>query len=452
MGKLFGTDGIRGVAGQWPLDADMVYRVGFCLAQYLRSSVPSPCILIGRDTRASGPWLESLLRRAILDAGGSCESCGVISTPAISILTFRTGKHAGIVISASHNPYQDNGIKVFSSSGMKFTDGVEAELERRIESASVAAPPELIPADSAGDQNLIQSISRCAEPYASFLRECIPAEFRLDGMNLVVDCAHGALSALAPAFLHSLGAEVHSLHCEPNGRNINLRAGALHIERLQEEVRSRKADLGIAFDGDADRAVFVDSMGKRRDGDDVLFVFARYMDFQDAPRIVVGTVMANLGLEIALQEHGIQLVRSAVGDRYVLEEMLRRGAIFGGEQSGHVILSQLARTGDGLLTALKVLEIMRKQKMKLEELSAPVRRFPQVLLDVPVREKPALSSIAGLTETEASLKEKLGPRSRILLRYSGTEKLARIMVEGEDLALVHEAAASLAALFDNLRP
>ena len=232
MGNLFGTDGIRGVAGEWPLDARTVYRVGFSLAQYLRESTPMPQILIGRDTRASGPWLESLLRQAILDAGANYGSCGVISTPAIAILTARSGMQAGIVISASHNPYKDNGIKVFSSSGMKFSDSVEEDLERRIESATVVPPPQLASPDSVRGEDLIHSIPRYTELYTAFLRECIPADFRLDGMRLAVDCAYGALSVIAPSFLRSLGAEVDPLHCEPDGRNINLHVGAMHIERL----------------------------------------------------------------------------------------------------------------------------------------------------------------------------------------------------------------------------
>jgi phosphoglucosamine mutase len=266
-----------------------------------------------------------------------------------------------------------------------------------------------------------------------------------------VDCAHGSLSRVAPEFLRSLGAEVHPIHCEPDGCNINRHAGSLHLDVLQEAVRSQKADLGIAFDGDADRALFVDSQGRTRDGDDVLYLLARFGSFGDAPRTVVGTVMANLGLEVALEGIGFRLVRTAVGDRYVLEEMQRLGAVIGGEQSGHIILTRLARTGDGLLTALKVLEILAREKRDLNVLCAPVKRFPQVLVNVRVREKVPFENIAGLRDTEAACKKGLGAHSRILLRYSGTEQLARVMVEGEDERTVHEAARRLAAHFERIQ-
>ena len=448
MVALFGTDGIRGIAGKPPLDRDTVYRVGYCLTEYLRHLAPSPHILIGRDTRESGPWLEVVLRRAIQEAGGLPELCGVISTPAISFLTPKTGAHAGIMISASHNPYRDNGIKVFASTGMKFNDDVEEDLERRIASSSLTAPPE----SAATGAALLASVPEYCRLYSSFLRQCVSPDCSLEGVRLVVDCAHGALSAIAPEFFRALGAEVRALHCEPDGHNINRKAGALHVERLQQEVLDFKAYLGIAFDGDADRAMFVDSRGVRRDGDDVLYLLGRFSDFQGGPRVVVGTVMANLGLEVALESLGIRLVRTSVGDRYVLEEMLRLGAMVGGEQSGHVILLRLARTGDGLLTALKVIEALRQQKAGMEDLWGAMRRFPQVLRDVPVRSKVPFDEIPGLRETEAFYKEKLGPRSRILMRYSGTERLARIMVEGEDRGAVTEAAARLAAHFDSLRP
>ena len=446
MEPIFGTDGIRGVAGDPPLDCDTVYRVGFCLTEYLRDLDPHPRILIARDTRISGPWLEAVLNRAIADAGGVAEMCGVISTPAVSFLTTRAGAQAGIMISASHNPYHDNGIKIFSSTGLKLNDAVEEHLEREIVSNSRTCPPGF--SDLAGFTGalVLDRVAAHSDLYTRRLRECFPQDFRLNGMRLVVDCAHGALSGIAPEFLNGLGASVERMHCEPNGRNINLNAGALHLEKLQEKVRSSGADLGIAFDGDADRVMFVDSEGNTRDGDDVLYLLARYIDFGSAPRTVVSTVMANLGLELALSDLGFSLVRSAVGDRYVLEEMLRLGAIVGGEQSGHIILMQLGQTGDGFLTALKVLEILREQNSRLQDLCRPLKRFPQILMNVPVREKIPFAAIPGLQDTERALKEKLGSHSRILLRYSGTEQLARVMVEGEDRAIVDEAARSLAAV------
>jgi phosphoglucosamine mutase len=446
MGVLFGTDGIRGVAGEPPLDRDDVYRIGYCLTRYLRSANPQPRLLIGRDTRVSGPWIEALLRHAIEDAGGTTDICGVLSTPAVSLLTQKTAAQAGIMISASHNPYQDNGIKIFSADGMKFTDAVESDLEQEILACGISTPngfsrdPNTIPFH-------LSAAPQYQNLYTGYLRAILPADFTLAGMRVVVDCAHGSLSQIAPAFLQSLGAEVHAIHCQPDGCNINLKAGALHLGTLQHEVRERKADIGIAFDGDADRAMFVDAEGRIHDGDDVLYLLARYSDLQGTPKTVVGTVMANLGLEVALEGIGFNLVRTSVGDRYVLEEMLRLGAVIGGEQSGHVILTQLSRTGDGLLTALKVLEILKSQSHDFATLCGPVQRFPQVLINIKVREKIPFEKIPGLSATEAACKERLGPHSRILLRYSGTEKLARIMVEGQDKPVVDEAAQKLADLF-----
>jgi len=450
MGKLFGTDGIRGVAGEPPLDQDDIYRTGHCLTRYLIPAHARPRILIGRDTRESGPWIERVLRRAIEDAGGIVELCGVVSTPAVSFFTRATEAQAGIMISASHNPYQDNGIKIFSSEGIKFNDAVEEELEAQILASSLMAP------DGNGSNPKAATLDFSIPPkfrdlYTEHLRDVLPPGFQLRGLRLVVDCANGSLSTIAPAFLRSLGADVRAIHCTPDGRNINRRAGALHLDRLQEEVRGQKADLGIAFDGDADRSMFVDSGGGIHDGDDVLYLLARYALPPTALRVVVGTVMANLGLEVALEGIGIQLVRTAVGDRYVLEEMLRLGADIGGEQSGHIIMRRLARTGDGLLTTLKVLEILAAEKQALEALCKGIKRLPQVLLNVQVREKVPFEDIEGLRDTEAACKSSLGERSRILLRYSGTEKLARVMVEGEDERTVREAARRLAAHFENLQ-
>ncbi len=448
MGSLFGTDGIRGVAGEPPLDKDDIYRIGYCLTDFLKTAGARPKLLIGRDTRASGPWIEGLLQRAIQDAGGVSELCGVVSTPAISLLASKASAQAGIMISASHNPFQDNGIKIFSSEGIKFNDAVEEELENRILECRLAAP-QGFESNPHSSGYIHAAAASFEELYAGHLRSCLSAGLHLGGVRLVVDCAHGSLSGIAPAFLRSLGADVRAIHCSPDGRNINHQAGALHLENLQKEVKAQNAALGIAFDGDADRAMFVDAEGKVRDGDDVLYLLARYGGFQDAPRIVVGTVMANLGLEVALEELDVRLVRTSVGDRNVLEEMQRLGAVLGGEQSGHIIFMNHARTGDGLLTALKVLEILAREKWDMPALCGPVIRFPQVLLNVRVQEKVPLESIAGLRETEAACRQNLGTRSRILLRYSGTEKLARVMVEGENEQAVHDAANHLAALFEN---
>jgi phosphoglucosamine mutase len=450
MGKLFGTDGIRGVAGEPPLDRDDVFRIGHCLTDHLKAVHKQPHILIGRDTRMSGPWIEGLLQHAIRDAGGIAELCGIVSTPAVSLLTQKAGAHAGIMISASHNPYQDNGIKIFCAQGIKFNDAVEDALEEQILSNRLPAPGGFSCDPDTVAYSLPQA-PKYQDLYTDYLRSCLAPDFELRGMRLVVDCAHGSLSLSAPAFLRSLGADVRAIHCQPDGRNINHHAGALHLGALQEQVRAQQANLGVAFDGDADRVMLVDVAGRIHDGDDMLYLLARYSNLNGAPRTIVGTVMANLGLEVALEKIGFNLVRTAVGDRYVLEEMMRLGSVIGGEQSGHVILTRLARTGDGLLTVLKVLEILARQGQDLTTLCRPVARFPQVLLNVRVREKVPFENIAGLRETEAACKARLGARSRILLRYSGTEKLARVMVEGENEPAVKAAAHDLARFFENLQ-
>jgi phosphoglucosamine mutase len=352
------------------------------------------------------------------------------------------------VISASHNPYRDNGIKVFAATGMKFTDAVEDELGAAILASTLKAPPALTEPGRAPARPLVEEVAELEDLYRDSLLAAMPAGFRLDGVHLAVDCGHGAQSQFAPRLLAELGARVQALHCEPDGYNINRDAGALHVEALRAAVPSSGADLGIAFDGDADRAIFVDAGGRVRDGDDVLYLLARHLDLAGAPRVVVGTVMANLGLEVALDAIGFRLERTAVGDRYVLEAMLRLGAVIGGEQSGHVILTRLAPTGDGLLTALGVVSVLRRTGATLEELCAPVERFPQVLRNIPVRRKVPLAEVPGLADTERACRAELGPRSRVLLRYSGTEKLARVMVEGEDRDRVEAAAARLAAVFE----
>lgn len=449
MGVLFGTDGIRGVAGEPPLDSDTLYRAGRALTKHFQRDAAHPRILLARDTRESGPWIESILARAISDAGGVAERLGVVSTPAVSLLTYRRSASAGIMISASHNPFRDNGVKVFAADGMKLNDSIEDQLERNILNNSLHAPAELASFQAPPPKTLSLGDSSCIEQYRSSLMEAVGSSLDFSGMRLMVDCAHGSLSAIAPDLFRRLGADVHPLHCVPDGRNINQACGALHMERLQRLVRESKMDFGVAFDGDGDRSLFVDRLGQIRDGDDVLWLLAQRMDFAKAAPVVVGTVMSNMGLEIALESIGLKLARTAVGDRYVLEDMLRRGAILGGEPSGHVILLRHARTGDGLLTTLKVLEVLWDHAHDFTERWTPVRRLPQILLNIPVREKVPFESIPGLRKAEEECRNALGSHSRILLRYSGTEKLARVMVEGEEAAPVEQAAERLAALIRN---
>ncbi|HXE74802.1 MAG TPA: phosphoglucosamine mutase [Candidatus Xenobia bacterium] len=463
MGKLFGTDGIRGVAGEPPLDERTVFAVGRAVGEFLqkgksRSLTPSPGrrasrfgmtggelrVLLGEDTRESSGWMTGWLAGGLRAAGVEAVSAGVLPTPAVARLVQAKGFAAGLMVSASHNPYRDNGIKLIGANGMKLPDDLEAEIEERIHN---------LVASDGGEAHPPQVDSALVKAYLELLRGAAPSD--LTGRKLVVDCANGAAVRTAPALLASLGATVTAIHASPDGKNINEGCGALHPESLQATVRELGADLGVAFDGDADRAIFVSASGRRVDGDGVLLAAARWMKEKGALKggAVVGTVMANLGLEVALKRAGIGFVRAAVGDRYVLEEMLRRGANLGGEQSGHIIFLDDSPTGDGLLTALKVLSILREKKVGLDELVADLKVFPQRLENIRVREKVPLEKLpavqAAIREAEAAL----GDRGRVVVRYSGTEKLLRVMIEAETEADVtrwvghisHAVASSLGA-------
>ena len=437
MGKqLFGTDGIRGVAGEYPLDPETVYAFGMALGDDAVNAQASPEILIGADTRESGTWIAEMVAGGLASRGVRVRYAGVITTPGVAYLT-RTGPFlAGVMISASHNPYHDNGLKVFGHSGFKLPDEEEDVIEReilRLRGEGVRPQPCALTVDS--------SLKRA---YLEFLASTVAARF--EGVRMVVDCGNGAASELAPALLRDLGAEVIALACAPNGRNINLNCGALHLESLREAVVSNRADLGVAFDGDADRAMFVAQSGKLIDGDAVLLITARalrcagHLDND----LVVTTVMANLGLEKALERDAIRMVRTPVGDKYVLEEMVRLGAVLGGEQSGHVILRQYATTGDGILTALRVLELVRREGRGLDELSADLHVYPQRLVNVRIREKKALADIPAVAREIQRVEEAFAGSGRVLVRFSGTEPLARVMVEGPDLEQVESFSARIA--------
>jgi phosphoglucosamine mutase len=434
--QLFGTDGIRGVAGEYPLDPETVYAFGMALGDDAVSAQASPEILIGADTRESGSWIAEMVAGGLASRGVRVRYAGVITTPGVAYLT-RTGPFlAGVMISASHNPYYDNGLKVFGHSGFKLPDEEEEVIEReilRLRGEGVRPQPCALTVDSS-----------LKLAYLKFLASTVPARF--EGIRMVVDCGNGAASDLAPALLRDLGAEVIALACAPNGRNINLNCGALHLESLREAVVANGADLGVAFDGDADRAMFVARSGKLIDGDAVLLMTARALD--SAGRLdndlLVTTVMANLGLEKALERNGIRMVRTPVGDKYVLEEMVRLGAVLGGEQSGHVIFRQYATTGDGILTALRVLELVRQTGKGLDELSADLHVYPQRLVNVRIREKKALAEVPAVAREIQSVEEAFAGSGRVLVRFSGTEPLARVMVEGPDLEQVENFSARIA--------
>jgi len=429
MGKeLFGTDGIRGIPGEYPLDDATLDRVGLALANYLgsagRSPGESPSVLIGRDTRESGPHIAERIASGLAAGGASPVSAGVLTTPGVAWLVNREGFAAGVVISASHNPYHDNGVKLISSTGMKFPDAIETALEQFVLSSRDAV--------SAAKTLRLHDNEKIDDDYLEGLAQALLPGAKLAGMKIVLDCANGAASNLAPRLFRSLGADVIAMNHAPDGKNINANCGSLHPEGMQERVVQSGAALGVAFDGDADRAIFSSATGKLVDGDGVLLVVARYLKSAGMLRgdVVVGTTMANLGLERALEDSGLKLARTAVGDRYVLEEMRRIGANFGGEQSGHILFLDDATTGDGMLTALKLASIISIAG-PLDSLVADLKIFPQKIVNVRVRSKPPLDSLPEVARLLREAEQALGNSGRVVLRYSGTEPLARVMVEAK---------------------
>jgi phosphoglucosamine mutase len=437
MGKqLFGTDGIRGVAGKPPLDPATVYAFGLALGHDLIGAHALPEVLIGADTRESGPWIAETVAGGLAQHGVRVRFAGVITTPGVAYLT-RTGPFAaGIMISASHNPYQDNGIKVFGHSGFKIPDEEEHEVEQeifRLLDAGVEPKSVKLEVDPGLDRQ-----------YLDYLLSTVST--RIDGMKLMLDCGNGAACSLGPELFRALGAEVSAIGVEPDGRNINLGVGALHVDKLRHAVIKSGSDVGAAFDGDADRAILVARSGRVVDGDTVLLIAARALQEAGHLRgdIVVATVMSNLGLEVALRKHGIKLVRTPVGDKYVLEEMVRLDAALGGEQSGHVIFREWATTGDGLMTALRVLEVVRQSGKTLDELAAELVIYPQKLVNVRVRERKPLADIPSVAAEIRRCEETFGDAGRVLVRFSGTEPLARVMVEGPDLERVDHFTARIA--------
>jgi phosphoglucosamine mutase len=445
VGRLFGTDGIRGVANVSPLTPEETCRLGRVVASYLAERVGAgrrrPTFLIARDTRVSGSLLEQALVAGVLSAGVDALVCGVLPTPAVAFLTPALGAAGGAVLSASHNPFEDNGVKLFSGDGDKLPDAWEDEIEARL---GLDAEGERATGARIGRLRTVVGVER---RYLDGLRASLPAGFDLAGRRLVLDCAHGATYRVAPRLFRSLGAEVAALGVRPSGTNINHRVGALHPEGLQARVRAWPGAIGLAFDGDGDRLIVVDETGAVRDGDHVLAICAAALSARGALKggVVVSTVMANLGLERALAALGIKMARAPVGDRYVLEEMRRLGANLGGEQSGHVVFLDHARTGDGVLSALQLLRAVRELGGPLGELADKVEKCPQVLLNVPVRSRPPLGDLRAVAEALARWEQKLDGRARFLVRYSGTESLARVMVEGDEHATIDTAAREIAA-------
>jgi phosphoglucosamine mutase len=442
---LFGTDGIRGVPGTPPLDDATLYATGRAIAAYLRREHASPHVMIGMDTRESGPHIAAVLAAGLAKAGAKISFAGVLTTPGVACLVRQGDYRAGVVISASHNPYHDNGVKLVSSRGMKFPDAAEAQIEARILEAQKQGSP--LPQLS---KNGLPPTSSLHGDYLVSLRRKVFAGADLSKMKIVLDCANGAASTLAPELFRGLGAEVIAMSDNPDGKNINADCGSLHPQKMRAKTATSGADLGVAFDGDADRAVFSTSTGRYVDGDGVLLTCGRYMKKTKKLKgdTLVGTSMSNLGLERALQRDGLRLARVDVGDRYVLEKMLEIDANLGGEQSGHIIFLDDSTTGDGMLTAVKMASLVSIAG-KLDTLLDGFKIYPQKIVNVRVRSKPDLASLPDVTRAIAEAEKKLGDSGRIVVRYSGTEPLARVMVEAEHQADVDSCSASIAKAIES---
>ena len=434
MGRLFGTDGVRGRAGD-ELTADLARGLGRAAVVVLgRHGSDRPTLLVGRDTRESGEWLEDALVEGVREAGGDAVMAGVQPTPAIAFFTVMLGAASGVVISASHNPAADNGIKFFAADGVKLSDDLEDEIE-----AALSEPPPSV------ERGHTLPLGEEEERYLQHLVEA--ADAPLQGMTVVVDCANGSASGVAPGVLRRLGATVHAIFDSPDGRNINDGCGALHPDVVAAEVVRLGADAGVAHDGDADRALFADAAGAVIDGDQVLAACALGLQEQGrlAGSTVVTTVMANLGFHRAMAEAGIRVVTTRVGDRSVAEEMWRTGASLGGEQSGHVIFADHATTGDGLLTAVRFLSLAARRRVPVAELAGSMRRYPQAMSNVPVSDRGALGASPRVREAIESAERELGERGRVVVRASGTEPLVRVMVEAEEEETASRHAEAIAA-------
>jgi phosphoglucosamine mutase len=442
--KLFGTDGIRSVAGHPPLDPTTIVAVGLALAHSLGAGTRVPRVLIGRDTRQSSLWITNTLAAALGEGGVQVESAGITTTPAVAFLVRRHGFDAGVVVSASHNPWQDNGIKLFGGDGFKLPDAVELAIEDEISRhASRLEAPE--PASLPG----VKDNRRLQADYIQFLLDSVPG-LTLGNTRIVADCANGAASAVAPelfARLSGSAEQVALLNIDPDGRNINLNCGALYPEYVASQVKARGADLGLTFDGDADRCLLAGAEGRVINGDAILLISARDLKARGllAGNLVVATTMSNMGLEAALNESGIGMLRAPVGDRYVLEQMQQHDAALGGEQSGHILFPRLSTTGDGLLTALVVLDLVQRSGKSIEELTADLKVFPQVIVNVRVREKKPLDSIPSIQAQIRAAEKDLEGRGRVVIRFSGTEPLARVMIEAEDEGAMKRHAEAIAA-------
>lgn len=441
MKKLFGTDGMRGAAGAFPLDDKTIATVGRSLARQFREKLGrEPRFVTGRDTRESGAWIEQAFCAGAGAENAVCESAEIITTPGVAFLTGKFAFDAGIVISASHNPFQDNGVKIFLPDGKK----VDGETEREIEKDIFQSSQLKVQSPKFGTVESSKS-SEYQNAYLNYLADKFK-NLRLENFKMVVDCANGAASGLAPQLFRNFGAEVSAINYEPDGRNINENCGSLHLVNLQKRVLEENADFGVAFDGDADRSLFVDEKGNLVDGDATLWILAQHLDARGKlnNKTVVATVMSNVGLEIALQSKNIKMLRTAVGDKYVLQELLGTNASIGGEQSGHIIFPSHSLVGDGMFTTLFLLDALRERGKTLSEMTTGFARFPQILVNVKVSEKTPFEEVAEIAAEAGKIEDRLGGKGRLLLRYSGTENLARVMIEGENQTEIEAQANYLA--------
>jgi phosphoglucosamine mutase len=442
MGRLFGTDGIRGAANEYPLIADVIANIGRAVASTFSGAANRAKIIIGKDTRESGSMIEDALASGICSKGGDACLADVLPTPAVAQLTSSTDASAGIVISASHNPFYDNGIKIFDAAGRKLTDQKEDEIEHRVLNEKTG-PANGKSARGAGN---LQSLKDAPERYLSFLKDTLRDTTFFNGLKIILDCSNGATYAVAPRLFNDLGAQVEAISVNPDGKNINANCGSEHPEVLIDTVIAKKADIGLAFDGDGDRLVAVDEKGQVITGDRILAICARTLKRKGLLRnnLVVSTVMSNLGLRLALKDLGIEHLVTQVGDRYVLQQMNASGAVIGGEDSGHMIFLDQHTTGDGMLSAIRLIQTMYDEKMALSELSQVMVVFPQVLLNIEVKDKPAIESVVPLMEAIRSVEKTLGEKGRVLVRYSGTQPLCRVMVEGPDKAETQQYCQQIA--------
>ncbi len=435
--RYFGTDGVRGTVGQAPMTPDFVLRLGYAAGRVLAGQSRQPAVLIGKDTRISGYMIEAALEAGFSAAGVDVLLCGPLPTPGVAYLARALRLTAGVVISASHNPYADNGIKFFSGDGFKLPDAVEAEIERALESP--------IGCNASANLGKARRVDDAAGRYVEFCKSCFPAELDLRGLRIVVDCAHGAAYSVAPHVFHELGAEVVPIGVSPDGFNINDLFGASSPRQLESAVRMHKADLGIALDGDGDRLLMADAAGQLYDGDQLLYAIVKHRASKEKVPGVAGTLMTNFAVEQAFAKLGVPFARAKVGDRYVLELLREKGWLLGGENSGHLLCLDKHTTGDGIVSALQVLSALRQSKRTLGELTADLVMFPQVLVNVPVPKGFDWQKDGAIAAAQAAAEKSLHGRGRVLLRPSGTEPLLRVMVEGEPMQVVEQAANSIAA-------